>query len=75
MELWEKEVEKLDLHRALVRHDIDVMILTCYSAVFLSQLQITLLALEHNIKVYRTIKPSVLKQVSHLLTPVNDALF
>lgn len=75
MKDWEKEVYKLDLHRALIRYDIDVMVLTAYSVVFLHQLQITLLALEHNISVYRTIKPNTLKEVSHLLTPYNDALF
>lgn len=75
MKRWEKEVEKLDLHRALIRYDIDVIILTCYSRVFLAKLQITLLALEHNIGVYRQIKPQYLKEVSHLLLPVDNALF
>jgi hypothetical protein len=75
MKNWEKEVAKLDLHRASVRYDIDVIILTCYSRVFLSKLQVTLLALEHNIGVYRKMKPRYLKEVSHLLLPVDNALF
>lgn len=75
MTAWEKEVYRLDLNRALIRYDIDVIILTCYSRVFLNKLQITLLALEHNIGVYRQIKPLYIKEVSHLLIPVDDTLF
>ena len=74
MMAWEKEVKKLDLHRALLRYDIDVMVHTCYSSMFLRKLEITLQAVEHNIAVYRKMKPLHIKMVSHHLIPVDNAL-
>lgn len=75
MKAWEKEVYRLDLHRACLRYDIDIMIATCYSSMFLRKLEITLQAVEYNIAIYRKIQPIYLKQVSHLLIPIDDALF
>lgn len=72
---YEKVLEKLDLHRALVRKDIDTMILTCYSSVFLNKLQITLLSIEHNIRIIRETKPRYMKQISHLLMPLDETIF
>jgi len=75
MKPWEKEVHRLDLNRACLRYDIDVMIVTCYSSMFLRKLEISLQAVEYNIAVYRKIQPLHLKEVSHLLLPVDSALF
>lgn len=72
---WEKEIKKLDLHRALLRHDIDYMIVVAYNSFYLKQLEITLLALEYNIAIYRHHKPRYLKQVSHLILPLNETIF
>lgn len=72
---YEKVLEKLDLHRALVRKDIDTMIITCYSSVFLEKLQITLLSIEHNIKIIRKTKPRYMRQISHLLLPLDETIF
>jgi hypothetical protein len=75
MTAWEKEVYKLDVNRALLRYDIDVMIVTCYSTSFLQKMQITLLTIEYNISVYRKIQPKHIKEVSHLLMPIDEAMF
>lgn len=75
MNAWEKEVYRLDLHRACLRYDIDVMISTCYSSIFLRKLEITLQAVEYNIAIYRKMKPLYIKTVSHLLIPVDNAMF
>lgn len=75
MTAWEKEVKKLDLHRALLDHDLEVMILTHYNSFFCRKLEITINAIIYNISIYRTIKPVYLKQVSHLLLPLDETLF
>lgn len=75
MKAWEKEVEKLDLHRAYLAYDIEVMIIDCYSSFHLRKLEITYQALMYNIAVYRKWKPVHIKEVSHLLLPVDETLF
>ncbi len=75
MKAYEKEIEKLELHRALIAHDIEVMVCTCYNSFFLKKLEITFQSLNYNIGVYRSIKPLHLKQVSHLLLPLDETLF
>jgi hypothetical protein len=75
MKAWEKEVYRLDLHRACLRYDIDVMVATCYNSMFLRKLEITLQAVEYNIAIYRKMKPLHIKNVSHHLLPLDDTLF
>lgn len=75
MNAWEVEVNRLDLNRAVLRYDIEQMIEFCYNSFYLRKLEIQLQAIEYNIAIYRSIKPLVLKQVSHLLIIVDSPLF
>lgn len=72
---WEKEVERLDLNRGILRHDLDVMVSTCYNSFYCRQLELTIQCLEYNIAILRTHRPPVLKKVQHLLLPINESLY
>lgn len=75
MKAWEKEVYRLDLHRAYLRFEIEEMIFLCYNSFYLRKLEIQLNAVEYNIAVYRTKKPHYIREVSHLLFPLEWTLF
>lgn len=72
---WEKEVERLDLNRGILRHDLDVMVRTCYNSFYCRQLELTIQSLEYNIAVLRAHRPPVLKKIQHLLLPINESLY